>query len=138
MSVARGSSDLLKYASPDLRTCTISAFRLARCASATSFSTCAGDLMPSWKASTHSARYCGVPDTTGLGDGLGLGVDVAVVAWPVHEQDRMTSAIAAVRSRLICERRAHDFGRWLRSSRGVRASAFRLRLASSPCVCPNP
>src|SRR5467141_1966214 len=102
MSVARGSSERLKYASPALRTWTISALRLARWASATSFSTCAGDLMPSWKASTHSARYCGGPYTTGLGDGLGLGDGVAVVAWPMHAQKRMTSAIAAARGRLIC------------------------------------
>src|SRR5229473_6023461 len=99
ISVARGSSEILKYASPALRTWTIRALRLARCASATSFSTCAGDFMPSWNASTHIARYCGGPNAIGLGAGLGL-ARAEVVAWSEHAHDRMTSAIALARSRL--------------------------------------
>src|ERR1700737_5445638 len=71
MSSARGSSDRLKYASPRLRTCTRSALRFARCASATSFSTWARDLIPSLNPSTHIARYWFGPYTMGLGDGDG-------------------------------------------------------------------
>src|SRR5260370_27901937 len=99
ISVARGSSEILKYASPALRTWTIRALRLARCASATSLSTCAGDFMPLWKASTHIARYWGGANPIGLGDGVGVGG--AEAAWSVHAQNRTMSAIALVRSRLI-------------------------------------
>src|SRR5712692_8488364 len=113
MSAARGSSERLKYASPALRTWTISALRLARWASATSFSTCAGDFMPSWNASTHSARYCGGPNTIGLGDGVGVGG--AEAAWSVHAQDRTMSVIVLAHRRLICERRVRGFARSWRS-----------------------
>src|SRR5260370_21932890 len=71
MSNARGSSDRLKSESPRLRTCTRSAFRFARRASATSFSTWALDLMASLNPSTHIARYWGGPYTMGLGVGEG-------------------------------------------------------------------
>src|SRR6266851_1896541 len=128
MSLARGSSERLKYASPALRTWTISALRLARWASATSFSTCAGDLRPSWKASTHSARYCGGPYAIGLGDGLGL-AGAAVVAGSEHAHNRTISAIALACRLLICERRGHGFARWSRSSQDARARALRVHPA---------
>src|SRR6185503_8776936 len=63
----------------------MSAFRLARWASATSYSTCAGDFIPSWKASTHSARYCGAPYTTGLG--VGAGEAALGLAWATGGAD---------------------------------------------------
>src|SRR6267143_5733242 len=96
MSLARGSSARLKYAYPALRTCTIRALMLARCASATSFSTCAGDFIPLWNASTQSARYWDGPYTIGLGDGVGVGMMVGVEAafWPVHENDMRITAPA--------------------------------------------
>ena len=36
--------------------------------------------MPSWNASTQSARYCGAPYTIGLGDGLALAA-AGVLVW---------------------------------------------------------
>src|SRR5207302_4176040 len=76
MSFARGSSERLKYASPDLQTWTSNVLRLARRASATSFSTWAGDLIPSWNASTQRARYSGSPSAIGAGDGEGVAATV--------------------------------------------------------------
>src|SRR5437879_13438689 len=49
----------------------MSALRFARCASATSFSTWARDLLPSLNASTRLARYCGGPYVIGVSDGVG-------------------------------------------------------------------
>src|SRR5256885_2130066 len=75
MSVARGSIEWLKYASPRLRTWTINVLRFARLASATSFSTCPGDFMPWWNASTQSARYCdGAEAACAVADAAGGGL----------------------------------------------------------------
>src|ERR1700737_2872723 len=121
MSSARGSSDRLKYASPRLRTCTRSALRFARCASATSFSTWARDLMPSLNASTHIARYWGVPYTigvSGVGEALGEGEpggdgEVSTDACGPGEQPLRTKirTRAPPRLRIKRSRTARDLGR---------------------------
>jgi len=68
---------------------------LSRCASATNFSIWVRDFIPSWNASTQSARYCGWPNTTGLGEGLGEiatagvgGAELSVVVHPISDATR--------------------------------------------------
>src|SRR5690242_20211795 len=103
MSSALGSIDLLKYASPRLRTCTISVLTLARLASATSLATCPDDLMPGWNASTHSARYWGA----------------AASAWDADIGSNARAATTAASSlRVMRPPTTHACGRWLRSLQG--------------------
>src|SRR5712691_4502379 len=138
MSTARGSTeDRLKYASPLLRTWTMSAFRFARCASAISFSTWARDLIPSLNASTHIARYSDGPYTIGASGGVGdaegsvsaegvEGEDATAARSPgPHALRTINRNRARPRFRLKRSRTIRDCARRSQSVRGGRAAATR-------------
>src|SRR5438105_6172136 len=143
MSTARGSTeDRLKYASPLLRTWTMSAFRFPRCASAISFSTWARDLIPSLKASTHIARYSDGPYTIGASGGVGdaegsisaegvegvEGEDTTAARSPGPQALRTINRNRArPKFRLKRSRTIRDCARPSQSVRGGRAAATRSR-----------